>query len=234
MIALSLGVDRAIGVASLVGLLGNYGHVDFDTNFSGGNVQSESFGLGVYAGSAITEHIVVDAMLIWSRGDNDVKEILPPPNTGSFDSERIQAAANMTGYWYRDAWRYSPTVGIVWSRENQDAYVLVPSMTPAPSATLESGVAIAGFQIGHTTTIDDVRTIEPWIGINAEWEFHTSGVSNVGISGLDLEPFDLRVLGGLNAQISEAVSANIRADVAGLARSDYLVATIGGQIAVRF
>ena len=104
----------------------------------------------------------------------------------------------------------------------------------APKADLESGAAIAGFQIGHTTTIDDVRTIEPWIGINAEWEFYMSGVSNIGVSGLDLEPFDLRVLGGLNAQISETVSANIRADIAGLARSDYTVATIGGQIAVRF
>ena len=41
-------------------------------------------------------------MLDWKHFDNDIT------GPASFDSDRWQAAANLTGYWYRDAWRYSP------------------------------------------------------------------------------------------------------------------------------
>lgn len=227
MFVASLGVDRAIGEASVIGVLVNTEHVDFDT--VGGSLESHGFGIGIYAGSAITQNIVADAMLIWSQAENDVTNF---GATGSFDSNRIQAAANLTGYWYRDAWRYSPTVGLAWSRDEQDAYVDSFFVT-TPSRTLDSAVAIAGIHVGHTNFIDDVRTIEPWIGVNAEWEFYTSGLGG-GVGGAELDPFDIRLLGGLNAQMSQSVSASLKADVAGLARSDYLVGTFGGQIAVRF
>ena len=88
-------------------------------------------------------------------------------------------------------------------------------------------------QVGHTTFLDDVRTVEPWLGVNAEWEFVSTEASG-GIGSGNLDPFDIRILGGLNTQLSQTVSANIRADVAGLARSDYIVGSVGGQIAVRF
>jgi outer membrane autotransporter protein len=224
MFIASLGVDRKIGESSVLGLLVNFEHADFDTGFGvGGRQKSRGFGIGVYGGSALTEHIVADAMVIWSHLDNDVVEFGAP---NSFDSNRIQAAANLTGYWYRDAWRFSPTVGITYSFEDQDSY------GGTPSRTLDSAIAIAGLQVGHTTFLDDVRTIEPWVGVNAEWEFHSTGAS--GVSSVNLDPFDIRVLGGLNAQLSQSVSATLKADIAGLARSDYLTGTFGGQISVGF
>ena len=234
MVAASLGFDYSVGESTLIGMLLSYENTDFDTAFGGGigRLESNSFGIGLYAGSAITEHIVADAMLIWSRANTDVVET--GPNSGSFDSDRVQAAANLTGYWYQDAWRFSPTLGIAWSHDEQDSYTLMPALAVSPSQTLESAVAVAGIQIGHTTFLDDVRTVEPWIGINAEWEFYSSGASGIGVPGADLDPFDVRLLGGINTQLSDSVSAIIRADIAGLARSDYLTATVGGQIAVQF
>lgn len=228
MYTASLGIDRAIGEASVIGILVNTEHVDFDTSFGPGTLKSHGYGIGIYAGSAITQNIVADAMLIVSQAENDSTEF---GFSGSFDSHRLQAAANLTGYWYRDAWRYSPTVGLAWSRDNQDSYF--NGFVTTPSRTLDSAVAIAGFQLGHTNFIDDVRTIEPWIGVNAEWEFHTSGLST-GVGGAELDPFDIRLQGGLNAQMSQSVSASVKADIAGLARSDYFVGTFGGQVAVRF
>jgi hypothetical protein len=225
MATASLGFDRAVGEASVIGLLVNYEHSDFNTSFgANGNLESNGIGIGAYAGSAITEHIVGDAMLIWSHIDNDIVEF---GAANSFDSNRIQAAANLTGYWYRDAWRLSPSLGIAYTNEHQESY------PGTPSRNLESAIAIAGFQVGHTAFLDDVRTVEPWLGVNAEWEFHSTGAS--GIAGSpNLEPFDVRVLGGLNTQFSQSVSGTIKADIAGLARSGYLTGGIGGQIAVRF
>jgi outer membrane autotransporter protein len=220
----SIGVDRAVGEASVIGLLVNYEHFDYNTGFSPGSyLKGDGFGIGAYAGSAITDHIVADAMVIWSFIDNDVNEFV----VNSFDSNRIQAAANLTGYWYRDAWRLSPTLGLTYTYENQDPY------PGTPRRKLDSAIAIAGFQIGHTTFLDDVRTIEPWVGVNAEWEFHSSDVTSFGTDP-NLDPFDFRILGGVNAQMSQAVSGSLRADIAGLARDGYLTGTVGGQIAVRF
>ncbi len=228
LVTVSLGADRAVGEASVIGMLINGEYSDFDTNSAGtpGNLTSRGFGVGVYAGSAITDHIVADAMLIWSTIDNDLLEFAMNYN---FDSSRIQAAANLTGYWYRGAWRLSPTLGIAYTYEDQDGY----GAGVAPSRTLTSGIAIAGFQVGHTTFLDDVRTVEPWVGVNAEWEFQSDGVSGPP-GNPDLEPFDVRILGGLNAQLSQTTSASLKADVAGLARSGYTTATVGGQVAVRF
>jgi len=221
MFVASLGADRTIGEASVLGLLVNYEYVDFDTSYGpGGNLQSDGIGIGAYAGSALTENIVADAMVIFSHLETDVFEFGAPY---SYDARRVQAAANLTGYWYRETWRFSPLAGLTYSWEDQDGY------SGNPGVTLESAVALAGLQIGHTTFIDDVRTVEPWIGVNGEWEFHSTGTS-----GAPLDEFDVRVLAGVNTQLSPTVSANIRADVAGIARSDYLVGTIGGQIAVRF
>lgn len=224
LVTVSLGADRAVGEATVIGVLINGEYSDFDTGFSPGNLTSRGFGVGVYAGSALTDHIVADAMLIWSAIDNDLLEFGTSYN---YDSSRIQAAANLTGYWYRGAWRLSPTLGIAYTYEDQDGYGITPSRD------LTSGIAIAGFQVGHTTFLDDVRTVEPWVGVNAEWEFQSDGVS--GFAGSpNLEPFDVRILGGLNAQLSQTTSASLKADVAGLARSGYTTATIGGQVAVRF
>jgi len=225
LVTASLGADRAIGEASVIGMLINGEYSDFDTGFgAGGNLTSRGFGVGVYAGSALNDHIVADAMLIWSMIDNDLVEFGTSYN---YDSSRIQAAANLTGYWYRGAWRLSPTLGVAFTYEDQDSY------GATPSRDLTSGIAIAGFQVGHTTFLDDVRTVEPWVGVNAEWEFQSDGVS--GFAGSpNLEPFDVRILGGLNAQLSQTTSASLKADVAGLARSGYTTATVGGQVAVRF
>lgn len=225
LFTVSLGADRAVGESSVIGILINGEYSDYDTGFgANGNLTSRGFGVGVYGGSAITENIVADAMLIWSTVDNDLVEFGTPY---SYDSTRIQAAANLTGYWYRDAWRFSPTVGIAYTYEDQGSYGFTPSRD------LTSGIAIAGIQVGHTTFLDDVRTLEPWVGVNAEWEFQSDGVTSFA-GDPNLDPFDVRILGGLNAQLSNTTSATLKADVAGLARSGYSTATIEGQLAVRF
>ena len=228
LVTASAGLDRSIGESSVIGLLVNYEHVNYDTVIAGtgGRLESDSFGVGAYGGTALTANIVADAMFIYSWGDNEVVDNLAMVPT-SYDSERIQAAANLTGYWFQDAWRYSPALGVTWSREDLDAYAGVPSRK------LESAVALASMQIGRTHFYDDVRWIEPWIGISGEWEFHTSGLTS-GVPGLKLDPFDVRILGGINTQLSQSVRANFRADIAGLARNDYIVGSIGGQLAVRF
>lgn len=219
----SLGLDRKIGDRSVLGVLLNFEASDFDTA-GPGTYDSTGFGIGVYGGTAISDHWVADAMVVWKHFDND---LTGPVGPDGFDSERWQAAANMTGYWYRDAWRYSPVFGIAWSHEDQDA------STFNPAQTLTTGLASAGLEVGYTTVLDDMRSLEPWVGLTAEWTFHDSGVTVFGPDP-DLNELDLRLAGGLKAMLAENFSLSLRADVAGLVRSNFLIATIGAQVALQF
>ena len=220
----SLGLDRKVGDRSVLGVLLNFEASDFDTSAGPGTFDSTGYGIGIYGGTALSDHWVADAMVIWKHFDNDLTE---PGLSDSYDSERWQAAANLTGYWYRDAWRYSPAVGVAWSHEDQDA----SSLNPAQTVT--TTMASAGLEVGYTTVLDDTRSLEPWASLTAEWTFHNSGVAVFGPDP-DLNEIDLRLAGGLNAMLAENFSLSLRADVAGLVRSNFLIATIGAQAALQF
>lgn len=220
----SLGLDRKIGDRSVLGVLLNFEDSDFDTTAGPGTFDSTGYGIGIYGGTALSDHWVADAMVIWKHFDND---LTGPVGPDSFDSERWQAASNLTGYWYRDAWRFSPAFGVAWSHEDQDA------STFNPAQTLTTGMASAGLEIGYTTVLDDMRSLEPWASLTGEWTFHDSGTSAFGADP-DLNEVDLRLAGGLNAMLAGNLSLSLHADVAGLVRSNFLIATFGGQAALQF
>lgn len=220
----SLGLDRKLGDRSVLGVLLNFEAGNFDTTFGPGTYDNTGYGIGLYGGTALSDHWVADAMVVWKHLDNDTTGIGGPDG---FDSERWQAAANVTGYWYRDAWRYSPAAGIAWSYEDQDASALNPAQN------ITTALVSAGLEVGYTTALDDMRSLEPWASLTAEWTIHDSGASVFGPDP-DLNELDLRLAGGLNAVLAENFSLSLHADVAGLARSNFLIGTIGAQAALQF
>jgi hypothetical protein len=220
----SLGLDRKVGDRSVLGVLLNFEASDFDTTAGPGTYDSTGYGIGVYGGMALSDHWVADAMVVWKHFDND---LTGPIGLDSFDSERWQAAANLTGYWYRGAWRYSPLAGIAWSHEDQDA------STFNPAQTVSTALVSAGLEVGYTTVLDDMRSLEPWASLTAEWTFHDSGVTVFGLDP-DLNEIDLRLAGGLNAMLAENFSLSLRADIAGLVRNNFLVGTVDAQAALQF
>jgi len=223
LVTVSLGLDRKVGDRSVLGVLLNFESSDFDTA-GPGTYDNTGYGIGVYGGTALSDHWVADAMVVWKQFDNDLTQ---PFVSSSFDSERWQAAANLTGYWYRDAWRTSPVVGIAWSHEDQDASILNPAQTF--TTTLVS----AGLEIGYTRVLDEMRSLEPWASLTAEWTIHDSGATVFGPDP-DLDEIDLRLAGGLNAMLAENFSLSLRADIAGLVRNNFLITTIGAQAALQF
>ena len=220
----STGLDRKVGDSAVLGVLLNFEIANFDTSAGPGTFDSTGYGIGIYGGTALGENWVADAMVIWKHFNND---LIDPGISESFDSERWQAATNVTGYWFRDAWRYSPVFGVAWSHEDQDASAINPAQT------VTTGLASAGLEIGYTTVLGDMRSLEPWAGLRAEWTFHDSGATILGPDP-DLNEFDLRLAGGLNAVLAENFSLSLHADIAGLVRNNFLIGTIGAQAALQF
>lgn len=227
----SLGLDYAFPGTGLFGLFGNVEKSDYDLIQSNGSLKSDGRGLGAYAGVVIGNAVVADAMVVWKQFDNDIAN---PVSTASYDSTRWQAAANLTGYWYFDALRFSPTVGINWSRERQDGYTDSAGFAYG-KITQSTVAATGGVQVGYRVDTQGGASIEPWLGIGGDWEISrpTSDIAAVP-PGDKLSRFDTRVSAGVNAQLTPSVTLSFSGEVGGLTRDNYSSVRGGGQLSVRF
>jgi outer membrane autotransporter protein len=230
LVTSSLGLDRRFGDRAVLGVIVNGELSDINTTFNSGSLDTSGAGLGAYGGYALTQRVVVDALVLWKDFDNDVRSLA---SSGSYRSERWIAAANITGYLDLAALRVAPSAGILHSREEQDAYTDT-SGAFAAGADIETTVLSFGSKAEYAVDMGAGRIVTPWIGAAAEWEVAASAGALVGGARDDREDVDLRLSSGLNAQLSHRISMSVKADVAGLTRSDDTVVTAGGQLAIRF
>ncbi len=239
-VAVGAGLDRVLNDRLIVGVSFNYDHSDIDNSiggagFSPGRLKTDSYGFGPYLGYAVTDNILFDASFVYSWGDNDISDQV---STGSFDSESWSATANLTGYVdLGNNLTLAPTAGIAYSYNRDDSYVdSIAAFFPAQ--TIYAGVFNFGGTLSYLYVIDDVRSIEPSIGIEGAWEFDIHGEpplnSGLVASNVTDEALDFSVTGGLDVVLSETVSMSLTGSVGGLGRKDYLEISGGGQVTVQF
>lgn len=229
MLTTYAGLDRRVLGRGVIGLIGGFETADFDTALLGGRLETEGFGVGAYGGYAVTDVIVVDAMALYTWVDNDFADRL---RSASYDSERLQLAANVTAYLREERLSFRPKLGVAWSLDEQEAYRDTLRI-PSPETEVETFSVSAGAQVGYTFFLDGGRTIEPWLGAAAVFEDSSSDPSPAAGSD-ELEQFDVRLSAGLNAQLAERLSFTLNADVSGLARPDHDAVTVGAQLSLQF
>lgn len=224
-----LGLDRRLGERGVLGILAGSEFSAYDTALLDGNLEAEGLGVGVYAGYAVTDMIVLDALALYSWIDSDFAD---RARSASYDSERLQLAANATAYLTEGQLSIRPKLGVAYTRDDQDAYRDTLG-TASPETETETFSVSAGAQVGYTVFLDETSWIEPYLGLTALVE-ESSTDPDAGRSGDELDAFDLRLSAGLGGQLAEGVSLSISADVSGLARPGYEAVTLGGQLSVRF
>lgn len=229
MLTTHAALDRRIGRRDVLGLIGGYETSDFDTALLGGDVETAGFGVGAYGGYAVTDVIVVDALALYTWVGNDFADRL---RAASYDSERLQFAANVTAYLIEGRLSIRPKLGISYARDEQEAYRDTLGIR-SPETEVETLSVTAAGQVGYTYLLDESRTIEPWLGVGAVIEDSSADPSPP--AGEDeLEPFGLRLRAGVNTQLGERLSLSLDVDVSGLARADYSAVTVGGQLSLQF
>lgn len=226
----SFGLDRRIGERGVVGVIANVEDADFDTTFTNGRLETSGGGLGVYGGYAITDRIVLDAVALWKSLESDFRD---PFRTASFDTDRLQVAANITGYFYRGPVSIRPKIGIAHTRDDQESYFDTLGLF-TPSRTVERTTFSAGGELGYTIWLDDTRSLEPYVGAAALVENFSTDPTPVPAPRDELDAFDLRLTAGLKARLAERFVATLKADVTGIARDDFREVTAGGQVSLQF
>jgi outer membrane autotransporter protein len=239
-VAVGTGLDYAVSERLVVGAEFNYDFAEIDNNFGGagfgpGRLKSHSYGVGPYLGYAVTDNILFDASFTYSWGENDISDQV---STGSFDNEGWSATANLTGYVDLGSnLTLAPSAGIAYSYNRDDPFV-DSAADFFPAQTIHTGVFNFGATLSYFHVLDDVRSIEPSISVEASYEFEIFGeppldsglvASNVNDPGLALS-----VTGGLDITLSEAVSMSVTGGVGGIGRSNYLEASGGAQVGVQF
>lgn len=225
----SIAVDYRIVDRGVIGVIGSFAHGDYDTTFSTGTFRSWAYGGGVYGGYALTDVIIVDGLAQWQALDNEVSTATA---TGSYGGDRVQLAAHITAYLTYDVFSIRPAAGISYTHDDYDAYV-DSAGAAAGAQWSETTTGTVGVEVGRVYDLGGGRSIEPWLGVTALLE-STKSSSGAVVPNRELDPFDVIVSAGLRTQLAERLSFTLRAEVGGLARSDYSTVLADGTFALEF
>ncbi len=238
-VSVGAGLDYAVSERLILGINFNYDHSNIVNDFGGaafanGRLKSDGYGVGPYLGFAVTDDILFDASFVYSWGDNDISD----STTGTFNNEGWSATANLTGYVdLGNNLTFAPTAGIAYSYNRDDAYIDSAAVFFA-AQRVYAGVFNFGGTLSYVHAIDDVRSIEPSIGIEGAWEFDIFGEppldSGLVASNVNDPSLAFSVTGGLAMTLSETISMSLTSSVGGLGRKNYLEVSGGGQVTVQF
>lgn len=225
----SIGIDRRIGDRSVLGVFLHHETADFTTKPVNGSVRSHFNGIGTYGGIALSETVVIDAMILWQAGNTRLREA---GTTGSYDNQRWSFAANVTGYHSVGPVQVTPSFGFDISLDRQGAFT--DSLGFAYSARRIDTVALtAGLELGREFATGNGGTLTPFVGAGARYDVMRRDSGAVGAT-YDPSRLDLSVKLGLRADPSSAVSLSLELDVSGLARRNQTALGANARLGVRF
>ncbi len=118
---LYLGADYLVNPWILVGALVQFDWMDDESKKLNTDVSGDGWMAGPYVSLRLSEHILFDARGAWGRSNNEVSPL--GTYKDSFDTDRWLAKANVTGNWFVERLRISPSVGVIYVEETQDSYV---------------------------------------------------------------------------------------------------------------
>lgn len=200
------GIDYKIGSRVTLGVMGSVesSHLKGLGLFPP-DIKSDGLGIGPYFGVTLTPNIIWSGNFLYSNVDSSQNAFY------HFDSERYQAATAVTGYWFKDTWRFSPSVSLSWSKEYQSENAGL-----AADETIEAAILSPSVQIGDTLKLSDNATVEPWIGAALDWTFvNRVNDATLGVI-LDDPTTDLRFQGGVNFGLGSNVQLALTAELGGL------------------
>lgn len=216
------GVDYKLTDKMTIGLMASYESSDLDG--IGTDLQSTGLGGGPYIGIVLTDNVVFSANVTGSRLDSSQLGGLL-----DFESGRLQAAAALNGYWFRDTWRFTPGLSLSWSKE----WMEETSGFLLPDQTIETAMLTPSVQIGNTLRLSDTGTVEPWAGAALDYVFVNTTATD-GFGSVKDPYADLRLQLGLNFGFGGNAQLAITGELGGLLMDASDTYAIEANLAVQF
>ena len=198
-----------------------------------GSSSADGWGAGVYAAAIIANALVADASWLYNETDNSSFDGM---DRASYASNGWIAAGSLTLYHYVDNWRFSPSIGINYAYNRDDAYTDSIGLM-FPQQKQETGVFEFGGQIGYTHQSQGSGTMEFWAGLFGEWTFQREVTPSFGtVTPIPArgDDVDARASAGVDVWFNENFSLSFSGEIGGLAISDFKSATGSARAALSF
>jgi hypothetical protein len=158
------GADYKVTDQVLTGVAVSYETTDIDTTFNQGKFKGSGVSVAPYVGVTLTPNWSWDLSAGYSWLNYDVKRNSNAV-TGSYNGNRLFGSTNVIGGFAAGNWRFQPKVGVLFSREDSDAYQ-ESAGAQVGSSHNNFGRATAGSKIGYETGYGI-----PYVKVMGEWDF---------------------------------------------------------------
>lgn len=180
------GIDYAVSEDLLIGFLAQIDWSDQTIGALNTEIDGVGWMAGPYATFRLAEDVFLDVRAAWGTSSNDQNA---NGVTGSYDTTRWMVSSKLSGDWYHDAWRISPSASIVYAEERSDAFTNSNAIV-VPEAESSIGRLTFGPEIAYRHMTSDGTLIEPHVALYGLWDFH--GAESVTIAGFTETIDDLR------------------------------------------
>jgi outer membrane autotransporter protein len=227
-----VGADYRVTPRFVLGAGVGYQNVDIDTTFNSGKLKQTGWGVTPYAVFAINQTYYIDVSGGYWMLENEMSR---NSNTAkaTYDGTRYNLGANLNGGWSINRWRVTAAAGYLYVNAKDDAFRETGSAAAAAqqaSVTTKIGQGRLGGTVGYS-----FGNVTPYASARVEHNFEQTKV--VLNSGAGIQPSanrtGYRVGGGLNFNLSPAVSGNLSANTL-LGKEDYKEYGLGGTIRIAF
>ena len=222
---LYLGADYLANPWILVGALVQVDWMDDESKKLNTDVSGNGWMAGPYMSLKLSEHILFDARGAWGQSNNEVSPL--GTYRDSFDTDRWLAKANVTGNWFVERLRVSPSVGVIYVEETQDSYVDSLGSTVV-SQSVHIGRLMFGPEFGYAIQRPDGTIVEPHVAFTGMWDFDKDSSTTVGGLTTSIDDFRVKVEGGLMVRATKGMSGRAALSYDGIGSDD--LTAWGGQL----
>ena len=189
-VTVMLGADRFFGDSYLVGFTLGYENHDVDIDYNGGDQDRTGLQAALYGTVLLNDTFSVDAAIGYTMLDTDETRIDPGTSvrvgttatpgarlTGSYDSDRWFATANLNALRTYGEWVVGARMGLLYAEESQDAYTEAGGggARSIGERTVDLTQGYVSFDVGYSA-----GALEPYVLLGYRYDFSSDDGSSAG------------------------------------------------------
>ncbi len=169
------GVDFSFWENTIIGVALGYETGDIDTQFNGGNQETDSYTIAPYFGAILSDTWSIDFSLGYSNVEYDQFRTLPGTTTrvtSTPEADRWFGALNLNGVTYHNNWIFGGRIGASYARSTIGTYA-ESNATLVNESQNTVGTASAAADVAYSMQ----NNFEPFVNLSYQHDFSLSKIS---------------------------------------------------------
>lgn len=162
--SLMTGFDRQVTSELLLGVALGYERTELDTSYNSGTYDGDGATISPYIGYRLNDNWSTNLSIGYTRIGYDLTSN-SGATTGAYDANRYFGSASVIGSYGFENWRFQPSAGLSYSREDWGSYTL-SNNTVAEADSIALGQLTGGLKIGYAFDY-----VVPYAKLSTTWDF---------------------------------------------------------------